>query len=414
MGGYEISFLMSLAKILAAFVFLSSVIPMFAADADLCAEHNWFSANRDVTEGTSSLLCLGVMDASFDRREVALRRLHRVIRLNPHGAEAYRAHEALFSLYFRAGQYRKALVETNAMLAIKPEAKESSDLRPLLLTLSQHPDLSIARKRSVLPYIHTNDGGLTFPVLANGIEAVYYVDTGANISVMSDAEAQSLGLTIQSVTSTVADISGKAIPLRVAEVEDLVIGKTHLKHVSFLVLSAGQAPFNELPVNQQALLGIQVLWALQTIHVGKSGQIEIAGSSPGNATGSRIVFYQSQPVVQMGFQGKLLSYTLDTGAVHTTLNPPFADAFPQIISEGEKKEHTLTGMGGSTTQSSVELRVLPFSLGGVAVTLSPATMLLKSTTATSAWAAGNLGYDLIQQTAPFTLDFRKMMMFGGR
>jgi hypothetical protein len=136
--------------------------------------------------------------------------------------------------------------------------------------------------------------------------------------------------------------------------------------------------------------------------------VGVRSASAKRGTGIPLAFYQSQPVVQMSFNTIPLTFTLDTGAVHTTLNPPFASLFPEMIARGEAKEHTLTGMGGSTTQKSVELKMITFSLDGAAATLSPATVLLKSMTGNSKWAAGNLGSDLIQQTAPFTVDFRTM------
>jgi hypothetical protein len=176
------------------------------------------------------------------------------------------------------------------------------------------------------------------------------------------------------------------------------------------VLPHTQPPFNDIPTEQQALLGIQVLWALRSIHIDKAQQVEIAGPTDSDGPSSPMAFHQSQPVTQMSFEGKELTFTLDTGATHTTLNPPFAKAFPETVALGDKKEHTLTGVGGSTTQHSVAIKQLSLTLAGKTTVLSPATVLLHKTTDTSEWAAGNLGYDLIRQTAPFTIDFRLMRL----
>jgi hypothetical protein len=91
-------------------------------------------------------------------------------------------------------------------------------------------------------------------------------------------------------------------------------------------------------------------------------------------------------------------------------NPSFAKAFPKTMALGEKKEHILTGVGGSTTQHSVAIEKLRFTLAGKTTLLSPATVLLQKTMDPSEWAAGNLGYDLIRQAAPFTIDFRLMRL----
>lgn len=396
-------------------VLVGAARPMFASSVEPCGKHNWSALNRDAQQGNKSLLCQGTADAGLGRRQIAIRLLHRAIQKNPHGAKAYRAHEILLNVYFRAGEYREALVEDDAMLTINAKAKDAANVRPLLVALSRYPDLSISRKRSILPYTSIKDGNPHLPVLVDGKQGIYFMDTGANISVMSDAEAHSLGLTPEPVTTKMGGISGDDdISIRIADVQNLMIGKNHLKHVSFVVLPASHPPFNDIPVNQQAILGLPVLRALRTIRVDKDGQIEAGGRSPANTVGTRMIFDQLTLVLQMSFHGIPLSYTFDTGAVHTTLNPPFAAAFPQTVAKGVRIEHKLTGMGGSTKQSAVKLKSLHFTLWGTGVTLSPAIVLLNKTTGTSAWAAGNLGYDLIKQTAPFTIDFRRMMVFAGQ
>lgn len=233
------------------------------------------------------------------------------------------------------------------------------------------------------------------------------MDTGANISVMSDAEATALGLEVVPVETTMDDISGSKTSLKVALVPDLYIGNTHLKYVGFAVLSHTQPPFDDIPTEQQALLGIQVLRALGSIRVDRSEQVEIGGRHNSGGA-SRMAFDDSMPIVEMTTGGRNFAWTFDTGAVRTTLNQPFAAAFPKMAAEGKQKDYKLTGVGGSTQQKSVELQRVLLTLGGKEVVLAPATVLLNQTTGTSKWAAGNLGFDLIRQTVPFTIDFRGM------
>jgi predicted aspartyl protease len=370
--------------------------PVFAADADQCDSHEWFQQSTLTGRKAASLLCQGSLDASFDRRKSALHRLRRVIESDPHGAEAYQAHETLLSFFFRVGQYRKALEQADAMLTLKPAAKDVLEERSLLLGLAANPDQSGKAKHSILAKSGIEDGNPHIRVLANKKAALWFMDTGANISVMSDAEAAALDLVVRSVDTKMTDVSGTTIAFKITQVEKLTIGRTELKHVSFIVLPHTQPPFDDIPTEQQALLGIQVLWALRSIHIDKTQQVEIAGTADTEASSSPLAFYQSQPVTQMSFEGKELTFTLDTGATHTTLNPPFAKAFPETIALGEKKQHTLTGVGGSTMQLSVAIEKPRFTLAGKTTVLSPATVLLQKTTDPSGWAAGNLGYDLIR------------------
>src|ERR1035441_1861802 len=97
---------------------------------------------------------------------------------------------------------------------------------------------------------------------ANGIAGSYIVDSGANISALSQSEAGRLGLNISHTASRASDISGISIGAQVTEISDLWVGKTHLKHVAFLVYPDSSEPFSYLPDAHKGVLGIPVLIAL--------------------------------------------------------------------------------------------------------------------------------------------------------
>ncbi len=300
------------------------------------------------------------------------------------------------------------------MLTIKPKAEDVLGDRPLVLGFSHYPDQSSSVRASVLASSDIDDGYPHLPVLVNGKKTLWSMDTGANISAITDAEAAALGLTVRSVATKMQDISGSSFAINITEVEDLRIGHCHLKHVSFFVLPNTQPPFNDLPVDQQALLGIQVLRGLRSVRIKKHEQVEVGVKPERSGTWTQLAFDQATPVLQLKLEDRPLNFTFDTGATRTTLNPTFASAFPQTMKLGEAKQHKLTGVGGSTTQDAVEIPRLTFTLANQNVELSPATVLLKKTTGTSVWAAGNFGFDLLRQTEPFTIDFRNMRLYVGR
>jgi hypothetical protein len=113
------------------------------------------------------------------------------------------------------------------------------------------------------------------------------------------------------------------------------------------------------------------------------------------------------PVTQVGFAGQTLTFTFDTGATSTTLNPAFGRLFPATVKEGTIKSHKLTGLGGSTEQISSVVPSLTFEFGRH-VNLISATVFLSDGNISQVWAAGNLGFDLMQQALPMTIDFTHM------
>ena len=75
-----------------------------------------------------------------------------------------------------------------------------------------------------------------------------------------------------------------------------------------------------------------------------------------------------------------------------TLNPLFAKEFPEVVEGRNTQSHAMIGLSGTTAQGSVSVPHLTLKFGRE-VELAPATILLDQTTAASAWAAANFGYD---------------------
>jgi hypothetical protein len=59
----------------------------------------------------------------------------------------------------------------------------------------------------------------------------------------------------------------------------------------------------------------------------------------------------------------------------------------------------------TSSYDSVLLPAVTLTVGGHDVNLKPAHVLVKQSSDTSSWAAGNLGMDLLNQARAVTLDF---------
>jgi hypothetical protein len=397
---------------LAGLVFLIALsLPAPAENTpDLCEGHDWFQMRDKVAGGGASLLCKGAVDASFEHRSAAEHELKTVIREMPHSASSYRAHGHLVSMYFREGRSRKAVEQLNQMLAEKPDAEDVKAIRPMFEVLARHPDQTVASSRPSTLRTETIERNLFLPVTANGIAGYYVADTGANMSMICESEARRLGLKLEETSTKFGDINGTGSAMRLAVVQDMWVGKTHLKYVAFAIFPDAGEPFIDLPKEHKGVLGISVLIALGQFRVDKDNRVEV---QPSPATGPNkilpLAFDAQMPTTQMSLNGKTLIFTLDTGAMRTELWPVFASAFPDLMRTGIKKDHKLTGIAGSATHESIELPSVHFLLGNE-VTLTPASVLTKANVPGSDWAGGNLGFDLVSQLTPFTFDFRAMQL----
>lgn len=391
--------------------FLLGANSLFAQSASSCGSLDWFVIQQAQRERRSlSPLCRGELDAAEDRREPAEAELKAVIAASPQSANAYSARSTLTHLYFRMGRFRDANAQILAMLVARPNAPDLQNVRSLFALLASNPDLAVISQHPAGIPTHVIDGNVFAPITIDGAARAYMLDTGLNLSMMSESEAKSLGLSPQSSATAVTDIGGLSGPAaRIVEVDRLRVGSTELRHVPFLVVDDSNGAFSGVPAGQHGVLGIQPLLALGTLNFRKDGSLYIGATAEHASAAAPLLFDGAMPLSQIVYRGRRVTVTFDTGATQTTLNPPFAKLFPEVLKDGKSESHTLNGISGITKQQSISLPHLKLIFGRT-VCLSPAIVLLNKTTGSSAYAAANLGYDLMQQAIPFTIDFHHMLI----
>jgi predicted aspartyl protease len=374
-------------------------------------EHHWFALRDATIQADASPFYRAAVEAAFDEVERAEGDLGQLIVQSPHSADAYEARELLATMFFRHGLYRKALEQLRAMSSEKPEAKDVQN-ELALFTAFGKADQSTVRLSSSTLQMRREDGNLYLPLEIEGKTALYAFDTGANFSVISEAEASRLGLAVTSVDTNIADSSGNQLGLRVAVAKSLTVGGLELHDVAFGVLPDTQPPFNELAEQKRGLLGIPILLAMHTVCWFRDGTFVLGRDSKEfDLRTANLAFEQSFPVTRAYFQGTGIDMTVDSGAQKTVLSPPFASAFPDVLkSAGKSESHKLTGVGGSLTYESVLLPSINLQIGGLTVTLTNAHVLTQESSDTSKWADGNLGIDLLNEARSTTLDFGSMTL----
>ncbi|MGA8151154.1 MAG: aspartyl protease family protein [Terriglobales bacterium] len=325
----------------------------------------------------------------------------------PRSDEAVEAHRILASAYFAHGEYRKALAQVDAILALRPTDEDALGGRPVLAALADTPDQQIAGRHTT---VQLEDGGLPFSI--NGVHATYWFDTGAELSVLTESEAKRFGLQAHPTSVQVGDVNGTQVNTGIAVAAELSIGSIRIRHVAFLVLPDSQPPFNEQSPGSRGLSGIPVLLALKTFAWGADRTFEIGPESlHKEVPHARLCFDGSRPLVQVAYENRPLPFVLDTGATNTDLYPPFAAAFPELIRSATKTDsYKMEGVGGAKYMEAATLESLKFSIGGFPATLKSVGVLLKPTTDASKFFAGNLGIDLLQQAHQTTFDFKAMTL----
>jgi hypothetical protein len=375
--------------------------------------HHWFALRDAVAQGQPPQFYRGAVEAAFHQPQQAKKDLETIIQDDPHGHNANEARSLLAGLYLRTGEYREALVQTQALLAEKPDAQDVQNVDALFRVLSQTPDQAILQKKRSALHMVIEDGNLFLPIAINEAPAAFAFDTDAAVSLLSESEAKRLGLAVRDVHSRIEGMSGAGVGVRVAVANSVAIGGVRLANVAFYVLPDKQPPFDGLPPGRQGILGIPVILALQTLRWDPRNLTLQCGFPAHGADlrRSNVAFDDASPLTQVGFQGKMLEFSLDTGAQNTDLYPLFAKEFaPLLKSEGKKESRRLTGVDGSASFDSMMLPSITLQVGARDVILKPAHVLVVQHNGSSAWYFGNLGMDLLNQAKAVTLDFQAMTL----
>ncbi len=398
---------------LVGFCFLFPLVAScFGADTErfksLFNSHRWFELRDTVKKTNAPLFYQGAVACTFNRVSECERLLARVIKSQANSAKKIEAHKLLVSAYLRRGEYREALAHLDALRALDATNSELGDSIPLLETLRNTQDQEIVSNGS--SKLQLRDAGL--PIQINGIQATYWFDTGADTSCIKESEAKRFGLRVSELPIKVGGVTGAETESRIAVANDVAIGPFRLRHVVFRVFADDQPPFNQSPPGQGGLIGIPVLLALQRFGWNSQDQFEIDPSLPKKQVPhAELCFDGNHPVVQVVYDNRRLSFTLDTGATNTDLYLPFAKEFPRRVNARTKTDaYKMEGVGGTQTMQAAVLPSLRFRIGGFPVELRSATVLLSYTLEASHFFYGNLGIDALQQAHKTTLDFRTMTL----
>jgi predicted aspartyl protease len=402
-GRQVLSFLLAVSGCLAADRTDSELRSLFAA-------HDWFKL-RDAVERSADVPAFyrGAVACAFNDVDSAERHFRAVIKAPGEVEQAGEAHGLLAHAYMRSGRYRQTYAHLSAMQRLLPEVSGLQSSLALFSALSQYQELFVKARRNSDVQM-TDD--FFIPVAVNGKPAKYGFDSGMDISFMSEAEANRLGLPIHEVSaSTLRDgASGNAVPVRFVVADRLTAGGFELRHVAFLVAQKDAMPFVELPPDKQGILGVPVLVAFGTMRWNKDRVLRIGmdGDRRG-AQRSNMCFQAVTPVVEGTYRTQRIHAWLDTGNSKTYLTQRFARQFPDATGAGAKEESVrLRGIGGSAEVRVLTIPEIKFNVGGADLVMRPAQVLPKDERVDRDWYDVWLGMDLLGQMREVSLDFKSL------
>lgn len=306
----------------------------------------------------------------------------------------------------RTGRYAEALRMIDNVLAKAPDG----GLQNIRDLLDGRPDMDVTKGVATFS-CEVSPAGVRLPGIVNGQAVSWLFDTGANFSLISDAEAIRLGMKINDPSGRAADLAGGSVAGRTATAERLTIGSTEMRDVTFLVTSATEMPWATLPPGSQGIIGLPIAMALENVRWSSKGSCTVGRSDPGNGApagaGTALFFERLFVMAAVIVDGKPLRFTLDTGnQAGTQLWPRFGREFPEVVKGGSKSTARLTQVGGAADHPTVLISDLRLDIGGTAVTL-PKVHLFSPPIGHDA-SYGLLGFDVLASAREVVIDLLEM------
>ncbi len=374
-------------------------------------QHCWFELREAIKGRNVPPLYKGTVASAFNEKRLAVTYLNQAIKEKPDSDIAIDAHEALADLYIRLGKYHQVVEQLDEILKIKSGRQDVENARIVYAAWSRHPDLLVQKGRPDSFLADVTKDGVRLPVHIHGKTVHWLLDTDNNVSVMSESEAQMLGVKVDESSADLGDSAGGATKAHTAFLDQLTIANVQVTNVGFVVLPDSREPMSGWKPSYKGIIGLPVIIALQSIAWKSDGTFEI-GASPDVSPGAsrNLAFDDLSPITRVRCGDKGLDFILDTGNQGgTQLWTRFAKDFPALVKRsGSTARHQVTEFGGSTMREITELPEVQLQVGGLKATLQPARIFSKPIG--DDLHAGLLGMDVLGQAREVRIDFRSMTL----
>ena len=273
------------------------------------------------------------------------------------------------------------------------------------------PPIRVVESASIM--LRDNPGGTkSADVTVNGVTLPWIVDTGAEISVLSQTSADRLGVRYVGGAVTVgtatADVAG-----RIAVIDLLRIGGSLVENVPVLVLPDARLTIAAHPTEPAStipgILGLPVLAAFGRIAWIDGGSRLMMGELAPRVEGAGMpIYWHDRGLgIPVATDKGIVGAHFDTGANSTYL---FESARPLLSEEirttGMMKTIRTGGAGGVVERRLAVLPRLPLIIGGVRTSLTNVTL------AEDRERVARVGFDAVRGFRILILDFNRMVMSG--
>lgn len=330
--------------------------------------------------------------------------IERWLAANPNAAKTDRAQlwHRLCSDDGLRGWYAAALRACSAEAAVAPKGEADDDVAMATALQGLRPIRAIGAAK--VPLIANKLGSRSASITVNGFTLPWFVDSGAEVSVVSQSVADRLRVRMLpgsvQVGTTTAPVQG-----RMGVVDTLTIGGATLENLPVLVLPDAQLTIAELPTIP-AILGLPALVAFHRVAWLDGGrELALGEAAPVvPADAPRLYWHEDGVGVPVSTARSTRGAHLDSGANASYLRAGGHALLTRAEEHAARvRERRIGGAGGVVTARQKVVPKLRLKLAGAPVTLTHVSIAEQDKD-----GAARIGDDAIAQIGALTLDFDAM------
>lgn len=249
--------------------------------------------------------------------------------------------------------------------------------------------------------------GWSVPVEAGGRRVTLGLDTGANISLLARSVAERLGVKMLGGSISIGSITSIKVRPGLGFLPRMKVGGATVHNAVFIVLDDQALTFPD-GFKLEGVIGFPVIEGLGRVAFGGDGTVSVASTStwrgrPNMCLDGRNILFRGE------YEGKELTFTLDTGAERSVLYLPFLQEFGgEVKARYGLRDEKFTGVGGTEEVPAYIVKDFAVSFSGRGVRLPEVRLLTRALTEDGKYYHGNVGQDLLKRFRTMTLDFVSM------
>lgn len=211
------------------------------------------------------------------------------------------------------------------------------NVKNLFGTFANTAPQKMSKQKDVLLNSHRNNfNHLMTPVRIGATNEDFIFDTGANLSTISESQANKMKLRVFEQSVDIGSSTQRKVQSKLAVADSMFVGDIFFENVLFLVMPDDQLTFPEINYVIKGIIGFPVINQLGEVHLKHDGKLFVPKVISSN-TKQNMFFEGLNPVVQVFSKRDTLLFTFDTGASQSELSFKYYNERKLAVREKGKK-----------------------------------------------------------------------------